>query len=103
MVRTSLAMLIAGFLLNCTSAVAQTSHSVTVNWGASSSPNVLYSVYRSNTSGSYGIIPLTSLSGTSFTDFAVQEGLTYFYVVRAVDALNPNNLSAPSRGCGQSR
>jgi hypothetical protein len=88
-------MMIAGFLFSF-SAVAQTAHSVTVNWGASTSPNVLYNVYRSNTSGVYGATALTSLSGTSYTDFAVQEGLTYFYVVRAVDAMNPNNLSAPS-------
>jgi hypothetical protein len=61
-------------------------HSVLLNWGASTTPNVTYRVYRSNTSGG----PYTLLSSpgtaTTYTDNAVQSGLSYFYVVTAVNS-----------------
>ncbi|HZR63497.1 MAG TPA: FG-GAP-like repeat-containing protein [Terriglobales bacterium] len=96
MTRTFLAMMIAGFFLHCNSALAQISHSVTLTWGASTTPYVAYNVYRSNTSGAYNTTPLASVSATSYTDSTVQAGQIYFYVVKAVDATHPNNLSAPS-------
>ena len=96
MIRTSLAMMIAGLFLHSTSALAQIPHSVALSWEASTTPNVTYNIYRSNTSAAYGTTPLASVSGTSYTDYAVQAGQTYFYVVKAVDSTNPNNLSSPS-------
>ena len=96
MIRTALAMMIAGFFLHSTSALAQIPHSVDLTWQASTTPNVTYNIYRSNTSGAYSTIPIASVSGTSYTDYAVQAGQTYFYVVKAVDSTNPNNLSSPS-------
>ena len=96
MIRTSLAMMIAGFFLHSTSALAQIPHSVALGWEASTTPNVTYNIYRSNTSGAYSTTPLASVSGTSYTDYAVQAGQTYFYVVKAVDSTDPNNLSSPS-------
>src|SRR5262245_43823388 len=96
MIRTSLAMMIAGFFLHSTSALAQIPHSVALTWEASTTPNVTYNIYRSNTSGAYSATPLASVSWTSYDDSAVQAGQAYFYIVRAVDSIDPNNLSAPS-------
>jgi uncharacterized protein (TIGR03437 family) len=96
MIRPSLAMMIAVFFLHSTSAFAQIPHSVDLTWRASTTPNVTYSIYRSNTSGDYSTTPLASVSGTSYTDYSVQAEQTYFYVVKAVDSTNPDNLSAPS-------
>ena len=97
MIRIFLAMMIAGFFLDSTSALAQIPHSVALTWEASTTPNVTtYNIYRSNTSGAYPTTPLASVSGMSYTDYTVQAGQTYFYVVKAVDATNPNNLSALS-------
>jgi uncharacterized protein (DUF736 family) len=69
---------------------------VDLTWVASTTPNVTYNIYRSNTSGAYSTTPLASVSGTSYTDYAVQAGQTYFYVVKAVDSTYPNDLSSPS-------
>jgi hypothetical protein len=96
MIRTSLAMMIAGFCLHSTSALAQSAPSVALTWVASTTPNVTYNIYRSNTSGAYSSSPLASVSGTSYTDYTVQAGQTYFYVVKAMDFTNPDNLSSPS-------
>ena len=96
MIRTSLAIIIANFFLPSTSALAQVPHSVALTWVASTTPNVIYNIYRANTSGAYGTTPLASVSATGYTDYAVQAGQTYFYVVRAVDSTNPNNLSSPT-------
>jgi fibronectin type 3 domain-containing protein len=46
-----------------------------------------YNVYRSTTSGGpYTLITSTPVAGVTYTDTAVQAGVTYFYVVTAVDA-----------------
>jgi len=45
-----------------------------------------YRVFRSTTSGSYDFTsPLATVTESSYTDSAVQEGVTYYYVVRAFD------------------
>ena len=59
-------------------------HSVSLNWAASSTPNVTYNVYRSVTSGSYSTPLASSGTATSYTDTAVQAGQNYYYVVTAV-------------------
>jgi hypothetical protein len=65
--------------------LAALAHSVDVTWTISSSPGVVsYSVYRSTVSGG----PYTkvgSATGTVFTDATVKSGVTYFFVVTAVD------------------
>jgi hypothetical protein len=62
-------------------------HSVTLNWTASTSSVVGYNVYRSTTSGGpYALITSSPLAGTTFTDTTVQAGVTYYYVVTAVDS-----------------
>jgi hypothetical protein len=69
-------------------AVVPVSHSVTVNWTASTSSNIVgYNVYRGSTSGG----PYTQIGfigGTSYVDANVSSGQTYFYVVTAVDGRN---------------
>jgi hypothetical protein len=67
--------------------VQQVSHSMTLNWSASTSTVVGYNVYRSTTSGGpYTLITSSPVAGTTYTDTTVQAGVTYFYVVTAVDS-----------------
>jgi hypothetical protein len=64
-----------------------TSHSVSLNWNASTSVVVGYNVYRATISGGpYSKVNSSLISGTSFTDSTVQAGQTYFYVTTAVDS-----------------
>jgi hypothetical protein len=73
--------------LSGTGVAPQVTHSVALNWGASSSTVAGYNVYRSSVSGSaYAKINSTPLGGISFTDSSVQSGQTYYYVATAVDA-----------------
>jgi hypothetical protein len=71
-------------------AVSSTSHSVTLRWSPSASIGVLgYNVYRSSLSGGpYGLISLSLLSGTSYTDNNVSAGNTYYYVTTAIGIAN---------------
>jgi len=74
-------------------------HSVSLTWTASTSTVIGYNVYRSTTSGGpYTLITNSPVTGTSFSDTTVQAGVTYFYVVTAVDAsgnesVNSNEVS----------
>jgi hypothetical protein len=62
-------------------------HSATLTWTASTSSVVGYNVYRATISGGpYTLITGSPVAGTTFTDTSVQAGVTYFYVVTAVDA-----------------
>jgi hypothetical protein len=64
------------------------SHSVTLNWGASKSSNVIgYNVYRAGQSGGpYTQINSALDTSTSDVDVNVTAGQSYFYVVTAVNA-----------------
>jgi len=68
--------------------VSSTSHSVTLNWTASSSTGVVgYYVYRSTTSGtSYSRLNSSPSSAIKYTDGTVSAGTTYYYVVTAVNS-----------------
>jgi hypothetical protein len=68
--------------------ISGTSHSVTLNWAASSSSGVVgYYVYRSTTSGSsYSRVNSSASSALQYTDGTVSSGTTYYYVVTAVDS-----------------
>lgn len=72
-------------------------HSVSLNWNASTTSNVVgYNVYRGTTSGSYSLLNSMN-SSTSYTDTAVQNGQTYYYVVTAVDSVGAeSSYSNPS-------
>jgi hypothetical protein len=62
-------------------------HSVSLAWTASTSSVVGYNVYRSTISGGpYTLVTTTAIAGVSYTDSTVQAGVTYFYVVTAVDS-----------------
>jgi hypothetical protein len=63
------------------------SHSVSLNWVASTSVNVAgYNVYRGTASGGpYTKLTSSLAQGTSYTDNNVQAGKTYYYVATAVD------------------
>ena len=81
----------------CVTGYGAIPHSVALNWTASTTPNVTYNVYRSTTSGVYGSALASLPAGTtSYSDSTVQAGSTYYYVIRAVDPTNSNNLSSPS-------
>ena len=67
--------------------VAPVSHSVALNWGASTSAVAGYNVYRSTVSGSaYTRVNGSLVAGASYADAGVQSGQTYYYVATAVDA-----------------
>jgi len=64
-------------------------HSVSLNWGASTSPNVVsYNIYRGTTSGVHYTLLRKGLTSTSYTDSNVQSGAVYYYVTTAVDTNN---------------
>ena len=70
-------------------------HKVTLKWGPSSSQVAGYNVYRSMTpAGNYVRINSSPVQGTTFTDKAVESGLTYYYVTRAVDALGHESVNS---------
>lgn len=61
-------------------------NSVLLNWTASGSPNVTnYNVYRGVSSGGPYSIATTLGVATTYTDYNLQNGQTYYYVTTAVD------------------
>jgi len=76
-------------------------HSVSLTWNASTSTVTGYNVYRSTVSGSgYTKINSSLVAVLSYTDSAVQNGTTYFYVTTAVDSTGnesafSNEVAAP--------
>ena len=83
------------------SGITATSHSVALNWNASTSTVSGYNVYRSTTSGSgYNKINTTLVGGLTYSDTTVVNGTTYYYVTTAVDSsgnesVYSNEASAP--------
>jgi hypothetical protein len=66
--------------------VASTTHSVTLNWEASTSTGIAgYYVYRAVGTGGYSTLVTSPVSGLKFTDTGVTTGTTYRYVVTAAD------------------
>jgi hypothetical protein len=74
--------------------VTGSGHSVDLNWAASTTPGVSYKVYRGTISGGPYAFLSSAGSTTSFTDSNLQSGVTYYYVVTALD--NSNNESVYS-------
>jgi len=67
--------------------VQQVSHSVTLNWTASTSTVSGYDVYRSTvSSGSYAKVNSSLDTTTSYVDSSVQAGQMYFYVATSVNS-----------------
>jgi hypothetical protein len=72
--------------LSGTGVAPSVTHTVGLNWGASTSSVVGYNVYRSTVTGSsYARLNSTVVAGSSFSDASVQSGQTYYYVATAVD------------------
>lgn len=59
--------------------------SVTLSWTASPTAGVSYEVYRGTVSGG-PYASLNSATTTSYVDYSVVSGQTYYYVVTAVDS-----------------
>jgi hypothetical protein len=68
-------------------------HSVSLNWGASSSTDVsFYKVYRGTVMGGpYGLLT-SDLKATTYTDSTVQPGGIYYYVTSAVDTAGVESI-----------
>lgn len=70
-------------------------HSVDLSWTASTSTVVGYKIYRGTQHlGPYVALNSSPHAGTSFTDSTVQSGVTYYYVVNAVDAQSQESASS---------
>ncbi len=65
-------------------------HSVSLNWTASTSSNVVgYNMYRGTTSGGpYTKLTPSPVAGVAYTDTTVQAGQTYYYVATTLDSNN---------------
>ncbi len=67
-----------------------TQHSINLAWNASapgSDPAVGYNIYRGAvTGGPYSKLNATPVSTTTYVDTTGAGGVTYFYVIEAVDA-----------------
>ena len=85
-----------GVNFTATATVSSIEHSVSLNWTASTSTNVVgYNVYRGTASGGpYSRINTSLVYGKGYTDNSVTAGQTYYYVATAVDS--SNNESAYS-------
>ena len=70
----------------CVTGYGAIPHSVSLNWTASGSPNLTnYKVYRSTTpGGGYTLVATLGLV-TTYTDYNVLAGQTYYYVTTAVN------------------
>jgi len=74
---------------------APVQHSVDLSWTASTSAVAGYNIYRATTAGGpYTKLNVTMSAATAYTDSSVQSGVTYFYVVRAVDAAGAESLNS---------
>jgi Abnormal spindle-like microcephaly-assoc'd, ASPM-SPD-2-Hydin len=61
-------------------------HSVTLSWD-STAPVAGYNIYRSTqANGSYVRLNVSLISASSYTDDAVQSGMTYYYAATSVDS-----------------
>jgi hypothetical protein len=67
--------------------LAQVNHSVSLSWTPSTPTVIGYNSYSSAISGGpYVKLNTTPVPATTYTDTTVQSGLTYYYVVTAVDS-----------------
>src|SRR5690242_4109142 len=75
-------------------AKAQSGHTATVTWGASTpgpgcpvTPTIAYNVFRGTASGSENATPVnpSPITTLNFVDGTVSAGITYFYQIQAVE------------------
>jgi fibronectin type 3 domain-containing protein len=76
--------------------IQASTHSVDLTWTASTSTGVVgYNVYRGiTTGGPYSILDSAPVAADAYTDSTVQSGLTYFYVVRAIDGTGTESANS---------
>jgi hypothetical protein len=68
-------------------------HSVSLSWDPSISSVVGYNVYRGTQAGGpYNRVNSSTQGGTTYSDGNVQAGVTYFYVVTALDASSQESI-----------
>ena len=81
---------------NLTATPGKGKKSIDLSWTASTSNVSGYYIYMGTSPGSESSTPVNSspITGTSYTVRGLQSGVTYYFVVRAVDA--KQNLSDPS-------
>jgi hypothetical protein len=72
----------------CVTDGTATAHSVLLSWTASTSSGVVgHNIYRSTTAGGpYTKMNTSTVPATNYTDSTVQNGVTYYYVVTAVNS-----------------
>lgn len=77
--------------------IAQTTHSVNLNWAPSTSQVVGYNVYVSTTEGgAYAKLTGSPVANTSYVDSGLQTAQTRYYVVTSVDSgNNESSFSSP--------
>ena len=74
---------------------ARKPHTVTLTWDASPSHVPGYNVYRkSKSERDYRKINSSPVQGLTYTDNTVESGVTYHYVVRAVDAQGRESVNS---------
>jgi hypothetical protein len=86
---------------SCVTGYGAIPHAATLTWSASTSSNVAgYNIYRSTTSGGpYTKINSSLVNGTTYTDLSTLAGVTYYYVVTAVDgSSNESSYSNQTQG-----
>ena len=67
--------------------VTQVAHNVTLSWNSGDGNAVGYNVYRGTVSGGpYQIINTALDASSNYTDYAVVNGTTYYYVATEVNA-----------------
>jgi hypothetical protein len=82
-------------LLAVKSCGGQAGSVVSMHWNASTTPVVVYNVYRRpHGSGSFVLLNPSGFLGTTFNDTSVARGATYDYEVKAQNAVGV--LSLPS-------
>lgn len=81
----------------CLTGVGAVPHYVTLTWTASTTSNVTYNVYRTTTSGVYSTPLASAGAATSFTDYTVVAGQTYYYAITAVSGASESAYSTPAQ------
>jgi len=75
-------------------------HTVTVNWIASTTPNVRYNVYRGPSNGPYSLRNVAPISSTTYVDSGVVSGTQYCYVITAIDQTTGTESLNSTQSCG---
>lgn len=77
-------------------ALGRACHYVELNWKPSTSPGIAgYNIYRGTEPHKLDPQPLNSapVTGTSYNDATVRDGIKYYYSIRAVDGKGQSELS----------